>query len=138
MTSARWRIESTPIMLHEPGRLVLDEAGDVVAADQRDEIAEFLPVSLGQPAAMLMLLLRHVEEDQRRGREALAQRIGEGRVGAGIVVLARDRERQQFLLGQFGKRLHDFPPSSNSLELFQIYRGPVKGSAFLRHAGGLA
>src|SRR5689334_22377088 len=101
-------------VLHEPGGLVIDEAGDVVAADQRDEIAEFLAIGFGQPAAVLVLLLRHVGKDQRRGREAVAQGIGEGGVGAGVVILARNRERQQLLLGQFGKGLHAHSSSVGS------------------------
>jgi hypothetical protein len=86
-------------MLHQPGGLVLDEAGDVMAADQRDEVAELAAIGLGQAAAMLMLLLRHVGKDQGRCGKALAQRVGEGGVGARVVVLAGDRQRQQFLLG---------------------------------------
>ncbi len=41
-----------------PDRLVVDEAAHVLAADQRDVLAEFLPVEVEQAVAVLALLAR--------------------------------------------------------------------------------
>ena len=88
-------------MFHQPGRLVFHEPADIAAPDQRNEIAEFVSVGVGQPAPVLVLLLGHLDEDLGGCREAFHEGIGEGRIGAGIVVLARDGEGEDFLFGQY-------------------------------------
>ena len=90
----------------EPDRPALDKAFDVLAADQRQEIAEFLAVQIEQHVVMADLLLRHLVVHFRRVGIGLAQRVGEGAVDAAVVVFVRDGERQHFLLAQFGKAFH--------------------------------
>jgi hypothetical protein len=51
---------------------VLHEAAHVLAADERDVLAEALPIELDQPAAMLVLLLRQLGEDLGGGRVCAA------------------------------------------------------------------
>jgi hypothetical protein len=57
---------------YHPDRLVLHEAAHVLAADERDVLAEALPIELDQPAAMLVLLLRQLGEDLGGGRVCAA------------------------------------------------------------------
>src|SRR6476620_10598753 len=87
-------------LLLQPYRLVLDEAADVASPDQRNEIAEFLPIGFGQSAPVFMLLFRHFDKHIRGSRKFVPELVGEGRISARIIVLARDREGQDLLFGQ--------------------------------------
>ena len=92
---------------HQPERLaVMDEAADVLAADQRQVLAEFFAVHVEQHAPMPHLLVGHLVEHLGGGGEWLAQTLGETAVDAAVLVLAGDGERENFLLGKFGKTLH--------------------------------
>ena len=74
MLSARSRTASRFERLDLPDRLVLDEAAHVLAADQRDVLAELLAVELDQPAAVLALLAGHLGEHVGAGRGNPARR----------------------------------------------------------------
>ena len=52
----------------EPDRAARDEAFDVLAADQRQKIAEFLAMQIEQHVAMADLLIRHLVVYRRRIR----------------------------------------------------------------------
>src|SRR5262249_49268022 len=78
----------------------------VLAADQRQVLAEFLPVEVVQHAAVLDLLLSHLVEHLRRARILRAQPVGESLIDAGILLLVGDREGEDFLFAQVGKALH--------------------------------
>ena len=86
-----------------PGRLVLDEAIDIAAPDEGHEIAKFLLIEIGQPAPVIMLFFRHFHEDLGGGRIGVHQRMGKAAVSAGIVILTRNGEGQNFLFGKVGK-----------------------------------
>ena len=85
----------------------MDEAFDVLAADQRQVFAEFLAVHVDQHGAVPDLLVGHLVEHLGRGRELLAQALGEAAIDAAVLVLAGNGQRQDFLLGKFGKAFHN-------------------------------
>ena len=89
---------------------LLDEALDVLAADQRQVFAEFRPVELEQHGAVAHLLVRHLVEHLGRGRIFLAQPFGEAAIDAAVLVLVGDGEREDFLFGEVGKAFHGGPP----------------------------
>ena len=68
-------------------------------------LAEFLAVQLDQPAAMLVLLLRHLGEDLGGGG-ILGFSLGIVGVDARILLLGRDGQRQDLLLRQLRECLH--------------------------------
>ncbi len=85
---------------HQPERLaVVDEALDVLAADQRQVLAEFLAVHVEQHGAVAHLLVGHFVEHLGGGGKRLAQALGEAAVDAAVLVLVGDGEREDFLLG---------------------------------------
>ncbi len=92
---------------HQPERLLGDEAFDVLAADQRQVLAEFRAVELEQHGAMAHLLVGHLVEHLGGGRILLAQALGEAAIDAAVLVLVGDRERQDFLFGEIGETFHE-------------------------------
>ena len=105
-----------------PGRLVAHEPSYVAAPDQRHEVAEFLLVEIGEPAPVLVLLLRHFHEHLGGSRIGFHQRMGKPRISARVVVLAGNRQRQQFLLGEVGEAFQECPHpllQGATLESFQ-------------------
>ena len=110
----------------EPDRPALDKAFDVLAADQRQKIAEFLAVEIEQHVVMADLLLRHLVVHCRRVGIGFAQRVGEGTIDAVIFVFVGDGERQHFLLAQFGKAFHGLS------SCFRSARRPQAGSNYIR------
>ena len=88
---------------------MLDEALDVLAADQRQIVAEFLAVEVEQHGAMAHFFVRHLVEHLGGGRKLLAQAFGEAAIDAAVLFLVGDGEREHFLLGQIGKSLHVRP-----------------------------
>jgi hypothetical protein len=100
---------------------VAHEALDVGAADERDVVAELLGIEIGQPAAVLMLFLGHFHEHLGGGWVSVHQGMGKTGIGARIVILAGDGERQKFLFGEVGKALHGKSSSrqKQTLESFQ-------------------
>ena len=90
----------------EPDRAARDEALDVLPADQRQKVAEFLAVEIEQHVVMLDLLLGHRVVHRRGVRVGAAQPVGERAVDAVVLVLVGDGERQDFLLAQIGKAFH--------------------------------
>ena len=93
----------------EPDRPPRDKALDVLAADQRQKVAEFLAVKIEQHVAMPDLLLRHFIVHVRGVRIGAAQPVGEGAVDAVVLVFVGDGQRQDFLLVEIGKALHGLP-----------------------------
>jgi hypothetical protein len=96
---------------HHPDRLVLDEAADVLAPDERYVLAEALAVDLDQPAAMLALLLRHLGEHLGRCGIVVGEPVRVLEVDALILLLERDGEREDLLFAQLGKVAHALPLS---------------------------
>ncbi len=88
---------------------MVDEALDVLAADQRQVLAELLAVEIEQPGAVGDLFLRHLVEHLGGGGELLAQALGEAAVDAAVLLLVGDGQRQNFLFGQVGKSFHGAP-----------------------------
>ena len=85
----------------------MDEAFDVLAADQRQVVSELLPVHVDQHGAVADFLVGHLVEHLGRGWELLAQTLGEAAIDAAVLVLAGNGQRQDFLLGKFGKAFHN-------------------------------
>ena len=71
----------------EPQRATLDEAFDVLPANQRDVVAKPLTEQLGQRAAMVGLLVLHARKDLGRRRIVLAKPLGEIRVHTFVLFL---------------------------------------------------
>ena len=86
--------------------LRVNEAFDVLAADQRQKVAELLAVKIEQHVAMPDLLLRHFVVHFGSIGIGAAQRVGEGAVDAVILVFVGYGEREDFLLVEVGKTLH--------------------------------
>ena len=72
----------------------------MLAADQRDALAEARAVPLDQPRAMAVFLFGHLVEHFGRLRKLLAQPVGIGAVDAAVVLLRRNRQRQHLLFRQ--------------------------------------
>ncbi len=88
----------------QPQRLLgMQKAFDVLAADQRQVLAELLPVEVVEHGAVMHLLLGHLVEHLGGGGELLAQAFRKAAVDAAVFFLVGDGERQDFLFGQVGK-----------------------------------
>ena len=96
---------------HDPQWLVPGKAPHVMAADERDVLAEFRAVHLDEPAPVLVLLRRHIREHLGRGGEVGLQPFRIVGVDARVLLLGRDGERQDLLLCQLRECLHRFPPA---------------------------
>ena len=90
----------------EPDRPARDKALDVLAADQRQKVAEFLAMKIEQHVAMPDLFLRHLVVHFRGVGIGAAKPVRERAVDAVVLVLIGDRERKNFLLVQVGKTFH--------------------------------
>ena len=111
-----------------PRGLVAHEALHVAAPDQRNEITILLLIKLGEPAAVIMFLFRHLHEDLGGGRVGVHEGMGKPGIGARIVVLAGDGEGQYFLFGEVGEAFQDrVSPLIRSLilESFQTMVQPI-------------
>ena len=88
----RPRIETRGLVLHllgefahriqperpvKPDRTPRDKTFHVLAPDEREEVAEFLPMQLEQPVPVSDLFLGHPVVDRRRVRIGRAQAVGE-------------------------------------------------------------
>ncbi len=93
----------------EPDRPPRHEALDVLAADQRQKVAEFLAMQFEQHVAMPDLFFRHFVVHFGGVRIGGTQRAGEGAINAVILVLVGDCERENFLLVQVGETFHGDP-----------------------------
>ena len=107
----------------EPDRPARDKAFDVLAADQRQKVAEFPAVKLEQHVAMPDLLLRHFIVHIRSLGIRAAEPVSKGAIDAIVLVFIGNGEREDFLLVQIGKALHGrslggLGAGGNILELF--------------------
>ena len=93
--------------VRQPDRLPDDEAFDVLAANERDVLAEAFAIEGGQLAPMLGLFFAHLGEQPRAGRIVLAKPLGKIGVNALVLLLERDGQRQDLPLGEVAKALHD-------------------------------
>ena len=82
---------------------------------QRDDLTEALAVQLDQRLAVPVLLCGHAVEDARGRGVFLAERLGIHPVDPAVILFGRDRQREDFLLGQIGEpaatgdETHDMP-----------------------------
>jgi hypothetical protein len=118
MRSANLRTSLSPERPHQPQRprFVLDEVTHVLAADQRQVLAEFLAMEIEKARAMLDLLIGHFVEHFRGRRKLCTQAFGEAAIDAAVLLLVGDGEGEDFLLGEVGKAFHG--RSSYILEQF--------------------
>ncbi len=93
-------------IVHQDERLAADEAAHVLAADEGDVLAEFLPVELDQTVAVLVFLFRHALEHFGGGGVVLAHRFGVVGVDAGILFFVADGEREDLAFAEFGEIFH--------------------------------
>ena len=91
---------------NQPHGLAIDEAADVLAADQRDVVAEFLLGELDQAPAMARFLQPHAVENGRRRRKILPQAFGEVGVDFLILFFERDCQGENLALGQTFETAH--------------------------------
>ena len=78
----------------EPDRMALDEALDVLAADQRQKFTEFLAVELEQHVVVLDLLAAILSYIVGGVGIGAAQPVRERAVDAAVLVLVGDGERE--------------------------------------------
>ena len=90
-----------------PNRLMMDEAANVLAADQRDVLAEFFPIEVEQHAPMIGFLGGHFAEHGRTARVFAAQSLGDIDIDATVFFLIGDGEGEDFAFGQIGEVAHD-------------------------------
>ena len=85
--------------LHLPNRLLRNIAADVLAAHERDMVAEFRHEEIDEPAPMRVLLGGHLVEHFGGRRVIFVQAVGEIGVNARILLLVADGEGQDLALG---------------------------------------
>ena len=73
-------------------RIAAHEAADVLAADERDLLAELLAEQLDQAAPVRVFLCGHAVERRRRLREVRTEQTRELAEDARVLFLERDRE----------------------------------------------
>ena len=81
----------------------------VLAADQRNVLAELLAVEFEQALAVLALFLGHLGEDIGTGRIVRPQTFGDIGVDAVVLFLVGDRQGEDLPLGQVGEVAHAAP-----------------------------
>jgi hypothetical protein len=91
---------------HQPERLAMNEPANVLAANERDVLAELRPVELDQTVPMPALFGRHVRKDAGRRGIALAQPLRELVIDPLVLLLERDGEREDLLLRQVREVFH--------------------------------
>ena len=89
--------------LAHPHRLAADEAAHVVAADQRNVLAETLAEEVDQHLAMAVLLLGHALEHLGGGREIVAQALDEIAIDARVLLLVLDGKGEHLAIRQVGE-----------------------------------
>ena len=89
-----------------PDRLADDVALDVLAANERDVLAELRDEEIDEPAAVLVLFRRHFDEHLGGGGIVLAQAVGEVGVDAPVLFLVGDRQGEHFALGKIVEIAH--------------------------------
>ena len=94
--------------LHQPDRLAMHEAAHVLAADERDVVAEFLVKQLDQAAAMAGFLFAHAFEDRGGGGKVLAQALGVIGVDALVFFFERNGQGQDLAFRQAVEAAHTF------------------------------
>jgi hypothetical protein len=72
----------------------------MLAADQRDVVAELLLVQRDQPAAMPDFFLAHLFKCLRRAKKVFPQALAEIGVNTFILFLQRNRQGKDFFLRQ--------------------------------------
>ncbi len=85
--------------LHLPNRFLRNIAADVLAAHERDMIAEFRDEEVDEPAPVRVLLGGHLVEHLRAGGVVFVQAVGEIGVDARVLLLVADGEGQNLALG---------------------------------------
>jgi hypothetical protein len=88
----------------DPKRLARDEALHVLTPDERDVLAEFLPVKLDQPVPMAILLIVHRLQRLGCGGIILPNTLCQIGVDSAILLLGLDGQREDLLRGKFLKR----------------------------------
>ncbi len=123
---------------HQPHRPAVDEAFDVLAADQRDVLAELLLVELNQAGAVLRLLRLHLLEDHGAGGVGFAQAVGEIAVDAPVFFFERNRQGQNLALGELIEvlrhRRNHLPRQRIARTATEVH--PLRAES-APHAGGL-
>ena len=89
-----------------PDRLARDVAANVLAANERNVLAELRDEEIDEAPAVLVLLGRHVREDLGAGGIVLAQAVGEVGVDAPVLLLVGDRQREHLALGEVVEIAH--------------------------------
>jgi hypothetical protein len=83
---------------HEPRRSPMHEVAHVLASNERDVFAEATSVELEKARAVRRFLLAHSVEHGCRARERRAKSLGVVRVDPLVLLLERDRQREDLLL----------------------------------------
>jgi hypothetical protein len=89
-----------------PDSLAVEKAAHVVAADQRDMVAEFFLEQVDQAAAVLALFGGHIEEHLGRPWKIRVQALGDIHIDPAVFLLGADREGEDFTFTEFGEIAH--------------------------------
>ena len=108
-----------------PDRLVLHEAAHVLAADQRDVLAEFPPVQFEQAVAVLALLLGHFGEHLGAAGILRPQALGDVGVDAVVLFLVGDGQGEDLAFGKLGEVAH-------GARMWRLQRGGQAGGGMMR------
>ena len=92
--------------LHLPNRLLRNIAADVLAAHERNVVAEFRHEEIDEPAPMRVLLGRHLVEHFGGRRVIVVQAVGEIGENARVLLLVADGEGQDLALGEIVEIAH--------------------------------
>ena len=85
---------------------MVDEAADILAPDQRDVLAELVPVQLQQAAAVVAFLSGHFVEHRGAAGIVVPQALGDVGVDATVLFLVGDRQGEDLAFGQVGEIAH--------------------------------
>ena len=89
-----------------PMRRVLDEAFDVLAADEGNMLAELVPVEVDQHPPVSALFLRHLVEHLGGSRILVPQPMGVIQKYPRMLLLQRDRQGHNLLFFKVGELFH--------------------------------
>jgi hypothetical protein len=113
--------------LHLPDRLLRNIAPDMLAADERNVVAEFRDKKVDEPTPMRVLLGGHLVEHFGGRRIVFVQAVREIGVDARILLLVADGEGEYLALGQVVEIAHDSVPQIPASSM--LWRGSRRETA---------
>ncbi len=121
----------------EPHGTAPHEALHVVSANQRNVVAEPVPVDVQEAGAMAGFLALHLVEHRRRRRIRITKAVGEIAIDAAVLFLEGNRERENLRLRQVAELLgHGRSSGVCCVRLIPGVRRRLAARAHYRHQSG--